>query len=163
MNSVNRNKSIAEREYNATSSVSSEMMKTDASLIERELAASIKLIESGLTHLDTEAAHLLNPKINDISDIQYSPKSSKSLKTSKSSKVSKSSKSKDVFDDAVRNVYFKSKLDEAVRDEAKQLMRDGPQLLNPPDLKFSFYSSTEYIIPSAQFESVKGKLFFKKN
>ncbi|XP_033230927.1 uncharacterized protein LOC117182017 [Belonocnema kinseyi] len=125
------------------------MKKTDASLIEKELAASLKLIESGLNHLDIEAAHLLNPKINSRLDSQYS---------SKSSKPSKSSKSNELFNDAARNVYLTSKLDEALQSDTKKIKINDLQLLHPPDLKFSFYSSKEYIIPSAQLESVKEPL-----
>ena len=184
MDSINLNKSIlVEREAedseksNVTSLTSSEMIKTEASLIEKELITSLKLIESGLTNLDIEAAHLLNPPGWKMS---YAPASNySSNKINLSERISAKKKTDPSYSinsnfglpanpkvngridiqcsskssTSTSISYSTSKLDEVVHVQSKILLKKDQQSSKPPDLTFSFYTSKETIIPSTPLES----------
>lgn len=147
---------IKEQDFLTDNSVTSRKISIDISQIEKELSNSLKLLESGLSNLEIEAAHFLDSgefknsfslnnkylssnfdKQGTVQVIHKTPKNFSNVKKNSNSHLSHSS---GVSETKVSSI--------------------------PPDLTFSFYSSTdEIIIPlkSQYYQTQKSESTKKSN
>ena len=144
MDSIQPNESICTEAVNRNSGSSDyspdscKMVKNDISFIKKELSTSLMLIQSSLTSLDIEAAHLLNPLGLKITN------GTESLTRQKKSRLNHST-----IRSRINIPYPMQSSSIAELEEAVEETQSLAKTLRPPDLKFSFYSTKKDILSSA--------------